>query len=363
MQVNPEIPQRALDDLPVNIAVLDTEGTIIWTSRSWRTFGAENNIDGLPGAVGSNYLESAAVDEEHAQAAKEGLEEVLAADRAEFSLEYPCHGPETKRWFLMWAGGFIFEDEQYATVAHFDITERVLAEQELEAYADETSRQRDQLALLNQLVRHDIRNDIQLVMSHAELLRDAVPPDKRDHVENVLEQANHIVELTEAVKELEQAITADAEPVLSPINLGAVLQAEADKVVSTYETAAQSVTIHGADDVCYGTEVLANEMLSSVFGNILSNAVIHTNTDDIEIDISVEYADETVTVSIADTGPGIPEADWEDVFGRGEMGPDSPGTGLGLYLVDNLVDIYGGEVWIESNEPRGTIFFVTLQKV
>jgi len=50
------------------------------------------------------------------------------------------------------------------------------------------------------------------------------------------------------------------------------------------------------------------------------------------------------------------------VFGRGKKGLESPGSGLGLYLVDNLVETYGGRVWIEDNEPKGAIFCVELQR-
>jgi len=50
------------------------------------------------------------------------------------------------------------------------------------------------------------------------------------------------------------------------------------------------------------------------------------------------------------------------VFGRGEKGLESPGSGLGLYLVDNLAETYGGRVWIEDNEARGAVFHVELRR-
>jgi signal transduction histidine kinase len=50
------------------------------------------------------------------------------------------------------------------------------------------------------------------------------------------------------------------------------------------------------------------------------------------------------------------------VFERGEKGLDSDGTGLGLYLVDELVSRYGGEVRTSENEPRGTVFSIELNR-
>jgi len=51
----------------------------------------------------------------------------------------------------------------------------------------------------------------------------------------------------------------------------------------------------------------------------------------------------------------------DSLFGRGEKGIDSPGTGMGLYLVNELVTGYGGDVHVEPNDPRGSVFVVTLE--
>ena len=50
------------------------------------------------------------------------------------------------------------------------------------------------------------------------------------------------------------------------------------------------------------------------------------------------------------------------IFGKGSMGPESPGTGVGLYLVHMLVEQYGGEVWVQDNDPTGAVFVVELPK-
>jgi signal transduction histidine kinase len=67
-----------------------------------------------------------------------------------------------------------------------------------------------------------------------------------------------------------------------------------------------------------------------------------------------------VVVRVADNGPGVPDDRKEAVFGRGEKGLRSTGTGLGLYLVDTLVDSYGGRVRVEDNDPEGAVFVVEL---
>ena len=78
--------------------------------------------------------------------------------------------------------------------------------------------------------------------------------------------------------------------------------------------------------------------------------------------VSCAEQSETVRVTIADNGPGIPDEQKRTVFGKGEKGVDSPGTGIGLYLVETLVDQFGGDVWIEDNDPKGSVFVVELPK-
>jgi signal transduction histidine kinase len=103
-------------------------------------------------------------------------------------------------------------------------------------------------------------------------------------------------------------------------------------------------------------------MLSSVFGNLLNNAIQHNDTEAPRVSVTVETTAETVVVRVADNGPGIPVDRRDEVFGRGEKGLDSAGTGVGLYLVDRLVDAYGGSVAIEDNDPEGAVFVVELAR-
>jgi signal transduction histidine kinase len=352
----------AFDTLPLSVAVLDAEGTVRWVNEAWESFGSDGGALPEDIGVGANYFEAAADSDAYGEEAVRGLRAVIDGEEPTFSMEYPCHGPDTEQWFLMWTGGFDHGGQPYVVVAHFDITDRTLAERDVAESAAELSRQRDHLALLNQVVRHDIRNDIQLVLSHAEILEDAVPAADRHHLDRVLEQATHIVELTDAVRDLSEVIVEETEPVLSDVNLGAVLQSEIDKVKSAYATAEQGVRVTGTDDIPFDVDVRANEMLSSVVGNLLSNAVIHNDSAQSHIDIDVDVSTDTVAVTVADNGVGIPEADWQAVFGRGEMSIDSPGTGLGLYLVDRLVALYGGSVWISDSDLGGTAFHLEFRR-
>lgn len=112
--------------------------------------------------------------------------------------------------------------------------------------------------------------------------------------------------------------------------------------------------------VRFAVDVVADDMLAAVFRNLLTNAIVHNDTEAPEITVGVETVDDRAEVSIADNGPGIPDEQKQQIFAEGEMGLESGGTGIGLYLVDTLVDRYGGDSHVRDNEPSGAIFVVKL---
>jgi len=127
---------ESLDALPVNVSVVDDEGTIVQTNRAWREFGRRNDIGIEADTIGTNYLD---VCEQSATGTatetRRGLAELLAGRRDAFQLEYPCHSPVEQRWFLLVAVPATIEGRRHAVVAHINVTEYKLAarrrEQEL----------------------------------------------------------------------------------------------------------------------------------------------------------------------------------------------------------------------------------------
>lgn len=99
-----------------------------------------------------------------------------------------------------------------------------------------------------------------------------------------------------------------------------------DNAVITVEDRIPDVTVRG------------NDLLEAVFRNLLQNAIVHNDKPEPNVDVSTAVGAETVTVAIADNGPGIPDSQKEEIFGKGEKGLDSPGTGIGLYVELPIVD-------------------------
>jgi len=123
-----EFIQSSLDSLSANIAVIDEEGTIIYTNGAGDKFFKENDLAPEQSGEGSNYLQiieqAKIAGAEKAEDALQGIKSVISGEKEAFSLEYPCHSPQGERWFKMRVTPFQGEAPFAAVVAHENITER-----------------------------------------------------------------------------------------------------------------------------------------------------------------------------------------------------------------------------------------------
>ena len=223
----------------------------------------------------------------------------------------------------------------------------------------ELARLSEQLEVLNRVLRHDIRNDMNVVAGWLDELDPHVDAGGADALANVRDAVSHTIALTTEARDLAEVLIQGGEMPVEPIRLDVVLGQQVEKTRRKYPDA----TVRVDGDVP-AVDVVANQMLSSVFDNLLGNAIVHNDRAEptVTVDAALTSADDAdaVVVRVADDGPGIPDGMQESLFGRGEKGVDSPGTGMGLYLVDQLVFGYGGDVHVEPNDPRGTVFTVTV---
>ncbi|WP_136688114.1 response regulator [Halorhabdus amylolytica] len=224
-----------------------------------------------------------------------------------------------------------------------DITQQKRREQQLEERTEK-------LAVINRLVRHDINNDIQLLIGWADGVSGHVDDEGQAYLERIQDTCDHISELTTIARDFVESIGSDTDLEYASVNLRSILESEVKKAERRHEHLVVSV-----DEEIPSVSVRGNELLSSVFGNLLSNAVRHNTGGEPRVNIHVEESETDVQVHVADNGPGIPDANIDGIFGKGEMGPESPGTGIGLYLVHTIVDRFGGTVTVEnaSDRPAG----------
>ncbi len=239
---------------------------------------------------------------------------------------------------------------------------RTRRERLLEERENRVSAVNDQLEVLTRLMRHDISNDMAVARGWAAVLTEHVDDEGRDVLERITRACENVDELTDTAYDLVTVLAEDVEKGGSSLQTEAVdvldtLDEEARKLQDRYDDVA--VTVEYDADLA-GTTVVANELLHSVFGNLLSNAVSHNDSDRPRVSVRAEREGLRFRVRIADNGPGIPEEQKRAVFEKDVRGLDSGGTGIGLFLVRELVTRFGGSVHAVDNEPRGTVFVVDL---
>jgi len=222
----------------------------------------------------------------------------------------------------------------------------------------ELRRTTEQLEVLTRILRHDIRNDVQVVQGWSEKVAAEVGPEHQPDLQKIVETSGHIRELTENTGKFLDVLTGEDDPETERVRVDRVLHDELEKADTTYTAATFE-----RDGEFTPASAPANELLSSVFRNLLNNAAQHAGDEPtVEVDLSVR--EETVCVTIRDDGPGVPDGKKAEVFGKGEYGLASDGTGIGLYLVNTLVEGFGGEVRVEDrrNGHDGARFVVDLPR-
>lgn len=327
------------------------DGVALWTATSPDEFDYVSSgfetIWGIPGETvrndASKLLETIHPDDrERVRANMEGSDRGIQDESYEGRVVRPDGSVRwvlTRQALLRDRTGNVTEAVGITT----DITEQKHREQELE--------------VLNRIVRHDIRNDMAVVNGWAELLKDHVDEEGEEYLRKVLDSGERIIELTETAREYADLVSNDS-PTLEPKSVHSVLDTELSLREESFPDAE---FVRG--DIPPDVEVVANGMLSSIFRNLLNNAVQHNDKDTPVVEVSCEVRDDDVVVRVADNGPGLPDDLKEVVFGKGEKSLGSSGSGMGLYLVNTLVTEYGGDVWIEDNEPDGAVFVVELPRV
>src|SRR5918997_1067213 len=127
--------QRTLDSLSAHIAIIDETGTIVTVNKAWRDFAWANGAAAQNYAEGANYLRAcdsaAGAHSEEAAPFAEGIRSVLSGQREEFELEYPCHSPSERRWYIGRVTQFAGGGSPRAVVAHENTTERKLVGERL----------------------------------------------------------------------------------------------------------------------------------------------------------------------------------------------------------------------------------------
>jgi signal transduction histidine kinase len=213
-------------------------------------------------------------------------------------------------------------------------------------------RRRQRLEVLNRVLRHNLRTDVNVILGYADLLR-GDPDDPRSLAGVIHGRAESLSELGEIARET-QALMSDSASTPEPIDVGAELAKIVDELRA--EFAGTRVELDAPPSVY----VAAVPEITAALEHVCENACEHNDAETPRVDVSIApIGDDRVRLTVADNGPGIPSHEL-DVLERGRETQLDHGSGLGLWLVKWAVDGSGGDLAFEPNEPRGTVVTIDL---
>lgn len=223
---------------------------------------------------------------------------------------------------------------------------------------DALRRQTDQMEFFNSILRHDVLNGMTVIRSRAEFLAEDLEGQQLRDAETIVDWSDEITTIVQRVRTVLETLVGAGGPRLESIELSAVLRSEVDRIRATYPE------VEFETDIPEAVTAQATELLGEVFGNVLTNAIHHNDTDGLRVSVTVDDREDPtdpVTVRIADNGRGVPDEVKESIFRREETGhAKSTGSGFGLFFVDAMVTEYGGDVRVEDNDPQGAEFVIEL---
>ncbi len=309
---------------PIAIVIIDTEGTILDASLAFIELFKYEKFE----LIGKNldYLITTPDCREEAI----NLTKKVMDTQVEFeTIRYDKY----KNPIDVATLGKTFKDNQNRTlifVTYKKITEKILQEKKLQM-------QRDIIKLINKIMRHDL-------MNYFSILRSAFRIYNETKEEELLKEAQFQVEkgikLIKSLKSFEQ-FESEIE------NFRQVdVKSEIEKIAESFFNI--KIEVKG------NISLKIDKTFSRIIENLINNSIKHGQATRIEIELKEENNDKVIIFK--DNGIGIPDKIKNVIFQEGFSYGKSGNTGLGLYIVKKLVEIFNGEIKVKDNKPTGAIF-------
>ena len=215
------------------------------------------------------------------------------------------------------------------------------------------------------MMSHELRTPLNGIIGFADMLSDPMfgdhtPEETRDLASNIIASGRHLLGLINDLLDMAKIEAGKIEIRPVPTEVSGVVH-EVENVLSAL---ARAKSIEMTTDVDSDVPLAMADpaRLRQVLFNLVSNAIKFTQEGG-RITIDVVNLEQSVTISVSDTGPGLLPEEAERIFQpyeRGSAGTDDEGAGLGLSLARSLIELQGGRIWVKSTPGKGSTFTVLI---
>lgn len=211
-------------------------------------------------------------------------------------------------------------------------------------------------------ISHDLKTPLTAIMGYLELLVDQESDaQKKMFLQNIYNESENMLQLIQNLLTITKIELGSIKLNITQFDLIEVI----NKVIDLFKTS----RIHTFKLVSSVQEVKIwgdKEKIREIFLNLISNAVKYSpKGGNITVEISVDYRTQYINVAVSDEGVGIPGELIPYIFEKfyrveNPLTATVQGTGLGLYIVKNLVELHQGKITVKSQKEHGTTFYVSL---
>jgi len=206
---------------------------------------------------------------------------------------------------------------------------------------------------------HDLKNPVNAITLHARSITRAAGDVERARrsAARIEDECRELMRMITNLLDISRADEGRLAPVIERVDASELV----DRVVDELRTRAQAAGVRIVADIAVGTLDGDADLIARVIANLLDNAIRHA-PEASTVRIGVAASDSGVELSVADSGPGIPEPLRAKVFDRFQSGNGSSGRanrGLGLTFCKLAVEAHRGRIWIEDAGP-GAAFCIRL---
>jgi PAS domain S-box-containing protein len=355
--------EQALKELPVEVAVMDPDGRYLFLNPA--SVGDDDLREWLIGKTAVDYARRRGLDPAPFERRQAMVRRVAETGEPE-SLEDPVTTDDGETKYILRVAHPVTDDVgEVVRVFGYgvDVTERKKREQNLlEAKEQAEKMNRLKTAFLANM-SHEIRTPLTSIIGFAEVLAEEVSGPRKEMADLIQRSGGRLKETLTSV--LEFARLEGEAMSLAPerLDLGDRVRETAELLRPQIQEKALTLTLdlpESSVEAC-----LDGAALDRVLTNLLTNAIKFTEEG--QITVALQAEDDTVILTVEDTGPGISEDFLERIYDAFEQ--ESSGTarthegiGLGLTITQRLVDLMDGTIEIESAEEEGTRVTVQLPR-